>query len=122
MKRQGLSKWFTTGVLALSMLASSTPALASDIFAKIDDIKGESQDSKHKDWIDVLSWSWGTSTGTGRTAKGRQAPACIKDLNLMKLVDKPTRPDHERCARRRCADRRPDCLSDPVITSSSKSS
>jgi type VI secretion system secreted protein Hcp len=87
MKRQGLSKWFTSGVLALSMLASSNPALASDIFLKIGDIKGESQDDKHKEWIEVLSWSWGQSTGTGRTAKGRQAASCIQDLHFMKQVD-----------------------------------
>jgi type VI secretion system secreted protein Hcp len=35
--------------------------MASDIFAKIGDIKGESQDDKHKDEIDVLSYSWGVS-------------------------------------------------------------
>ena len=33
--------------------------MASDIFAKIGDIKGESLDDKHKDEIEVLSWSWG---------------------------------------------------------------
>ena len=33
--------------------------MASDIFAKIGDIKGESLDAKHKDEIEVLSWSWG---------------------------------------------------------------
>lgn len=87
MKRQGLSKWFTSGVLALSMLASSTPALASDILLKIDGIKGESQVKGHKDEIEVLSWSWGQSTGTARTTKGRQAAACITDLNFMKQVD-----------------------------------
>ena len=43
----------------LSMLASSTPALASDIFLKIDKIVGESNDEKHKDQIEVLSWAWG---------------------------------------------------------------
>jgi type VI secretion system secreted protein Hcp len=32
---------------------------AIDFFLKIDGIKGESQDSKHKDEIDVLAWSWG---------------------------------------------------------------
>ena len=41
--------------------------MASDIFAKIGDIKGESLDSKHKDEIEVLSFSWGV-TNTG--AKG----------------------------------------------------
>lgn len=33
----------------------------SDIFAKIGDIKGESTDDKHKDEIDVLSYSWGAT-------------------------------------------------------------
>ena len=35
--------------------------MASDIFAKIGDIKGESLDDKHKDEIEVLSWSWGVT-------------------------------------------------------------
>ena len=87
MKRQGLSKWFTSGVLAMSMLASSTPALASDIFLKIDGIKGESADSKHKDEIEVLSWSWGQSTGTAQVKKGRLPATCIQDLHLMKEID-----------------------------------
>ena len=43
--------------------------MASDIFAKIGDIKGESQDDKHKDEIDVLSYSWGV-TQTGSFAFG----------------------------------------------------
>ena len=39
--------------------------MASDIFAKIGDIKGESTDDKHKDEIDVMSYSWGVAqTGT----------------------------------------------------------
>ena len=38
---------------------------AVDYFLKLDGIKGESQDSKHKDEIDLESWSWGeTQTGT----------------------------------------------------------
>ena len=36
-------------------------ANTSDIFAKIGDIKGESTDSKHKDEIEVLSFSWGVT-------------------------------------------------------------
>jgi hypothetical protein len=38
---------------------------ASDIFAKIGDIKGESLDDKHKDEIEVLSYSCGVALGTG---------------------------------------------------------
>ncbi len=35
--------------------------MAVDMFLKIGDVKGESRDDKHKDEIDVLSWSWGMS-------------------------------------------------------------
>ncbi len=39
--------------------------MAVDYFLKIDGIPGESQDSKHKDEIQLMSWSWGeTQTGT----------------------------------------------------------
>ena len=32
--------------------------MTDDIFAKLGDIKGESLDAKHKDEIEVLSFSW----------------------------------------------------------------
>ena len=35
--------------------------MSAKIFLKIGNIKGESTDSKHKDEIDVFSWSWGVS-------------------------------------------------------------
>ena len=35
--------------------------MATDIFAKLGDIKGESLDAKHKDEIEVLSYSWGVT-------------------------------------------------------------
>ena len=40
--------------------------MAVDYFLKIDGIDGESQDDKHKDWIEVLSFSWGPP-GAGRS-------------------------------------------------------
>ena len=43
--------------------------MASNIFAKIGDIKGESLDAKHKDEVEVLSWSWGVSQ-SGSVAHG----------------------------------------------------
>ena len=43
--------------------------MPADIFAKLGDIKGESGDAKHKDEIEVLSFSWGVTNtvppGTG---------------------------------------------------------
>ena len=52
--------------------------MATDIFAKIGDIKGESLDAKHKDEVEVLSWSWGVSqSGTlspgGGAGRARRA-------------------------------------------------
>lgn len=35
--------------------------MAVDYFLKIEGIKGESRDDKHKDQIDILSYSWGAS-------------------------------------------------------------
>ncbi|MCC6131760.1 MAG: type VI secretion system tube protein Hcp, partial [Acidobacteria bacterium] len=35
--------------------------MAVDYFLKIEGVPGESQDEQHKDWIDMMSWSWGES-------------------------------------------------------------
>jgi len=43
--------------------------MATDYFLKLDGIKGESKDSKHKDEIDLLSFSWG-ATQSGTSAHG----------------------------------------------------
>ena len=64
--------------------------MASDIFAKIGDIKGESLDSKHKDEIEVLSWSWGVQqSGTMATGGGGgEGKASFNDFNFTHHVDK----------------------------------
>jgi type VI secretion system secreted protein Hcp len=64
--------------------------MASDIFAKIGDIKGESLDDKHKDEIEVLSFSWGVAnTGTASTGSGGGAgKATFQDLTIVHNVDK----------------------------------
>ena len=49
--------------------------MAADIFAKIGDIKGESLDSKHKDEIEVLSFSWGLTNGASVVPAVVPAPA-----------------------------------------------
>lgn len=64
--------------------------MAVDMFLKIDDVKGESRDSKHKDEIDVLAWSWGMSqSGTTHMGGGGGAgKVSVQDLSLTKYVDK----------------------------------
>jgi type VI secretion system secreted protein Hcp len=66
--------------------------MAVDIFIKIGDIKGESQDKTHKDEIDVLNWSWGmTQSGNMHTGSGGGAGKVdIKNLNFRKYIDKAT--------------------------------
>ena len=64
--------------------------MAADIFAKIGDIKGESNDAKHKDEIEVLSWSWGVSqSGTmAHGGGGGAGKASFQDFNFMHNIDK----------------------------------
>jgi type VI secretion system secreted protein Hcp len=59
---------------------------ASDIFAKIGDIKGETLDDKHKDQIEVLSWSWGV------TGPQRKTPACPHEFVITKFLDASSPP------------------------------
>ena len=64
--------------------------MASDIFAKIGDIKGESLDSKHKDEIEVLSFSWGLTNGANIGAGGGAGAgkATFQDLSIVHTIDK----------------------------------
>ena len=64
--------------------------MASDIFAKLGDIKGESLDSKHKDEVEVLSWSWGVQqSGTmAHGGGGGEGKASFNDFNFTHHVDK----------------------------------
>ena len=68
--------------------------MAVDMFIKIGDVKGESVDSKHKDKIDVLAWSWGMSnSGTAHTSKGAgSGKVNVQDLSFTKYIDNAT-PD-----------------------------
>jgi len=64
--------------------------MAADIFAKIGDIKGESLDSKHKNEVEILSWSWGVqNAGTiGRGGGAGQGKASFNDFNFTHHIDK----------------------------------
>ena len=64
--------------------------MATNMFIRIGDIKGESHDSRHKDEIEIVSWAWGIanpvmgSSGTG-TSTGR---ATFQDITFTHLVDR----------------------------------
>ena len=57
---------------------------AVDYFLKFDGIKGESADAKHKDEIDVESWSWGeTHSGAARPGGARAGKVSMQDFHFM---------------------------------------
>ena len=66
--------------------------MASDIFAKIATIKGESTDAKHPNEIDVLAWAWGVSqAGTmAHGSGGGEGKANFNDFNFTHKIDKAT--------------------------------
>jgi len=66
-------------IIVLFLTAQGVNA-AVDMFLKIDGIEGESRDGAHADEIDVLAWSWGTSSNS------RQV--CVQDISVTKYVDK----------------------------------
>jgi type VI secretion system secreted protein Hcp len=63
--------------------------MAVDIFMKIDDIKGEATDDKHKDLIEVISWNWGMSqSGNAHMGTGAGAGKVdVQNLTFTKYVD-----------------------------------
>ena len=66
--------------------------MAVDYFLKIDGIPGESQDSKHKDEIQLESWSWGESqSGTMAYGGGGGAGKVdMQDFHFVMTVNKAT--------------------------------
>lgn len=66
--------------------------MAFDCFIKIDGVPGESTDDKHKDWIEVLSYSHGLSqpaSGSVSSGGSRSAERCDhQDFSVVKTLDK----------------------------------
>jgi type VI secretion system secreted protein Hcp len=74
--------------------------MAGDTFFKIGDIKGESQDAKHKDEIEVMSWSWGVSQPGSMSmgGGGGSGKASFSDLTFSHNVDKASANLLKACA------------------------
>jgi type VI secretion system secreted protein Hcp len=75
--------------------------MAFDTFVKIEGIAGESTDDKHKDWIELLSFSHGMSqpvSGSASTAGGASAERVdIQDFVITKILDKASPKLYEHC-------------------------
>jgi type VI secretion system secreted protein Hcp len=74
--------------------------MATDIFAKIGDIKGDSTDNKHQDEVEVLSYSWGvTNTGSiGTGGGGGAGRATFQDLSIVHKIDRASPQLLQACA------------------------
>ena len=64
--------------------------MASDFLLEIDGIKGESQDSKHKETIEIESFSWGASNSGSHSAGmgGGSGKVSLQDLHCTANVSK----------------------------------
>jgi type VI secretion system secreted protein Hcp len=60
-----------------------------DIFLKMDPVKGESKDSKHKDEIEIQSFGFGASQGGsfGSGSGGGKGKVSVQDLSLTHYMD-----------------------------------
>ncbi|HEX8027308.1 MAG TPA: type VI secretion system tube protein Hcp [Vicinamibacterales bacterium] len=87
MRRSRFKALVAAGVVATGIAASTSTVAASDIYLKVTNIRGESTDEKHKGEIDVLSWSWGQSSGSAVIKGGKIPATCIQDLVLVKNFD-----------------------------------
>lgn len=71
-----------------------------DFFIKFDGIKGESADAKHKDEIDVESWSWGeTHPGTAASGGGGGAgKVSMQDFHFVMRLNRASPGLMKACA------------------------
>ena len=74
--------------------------MAVDTFAKIGDIKGESQDDKHKEEIELLSWSWGLEQrgSVGQGSGAGSGKVSFQDFQFTHFVDKASPNLMKACA------------------------
>ncbi|MEJ6006540.1 type VI secretion system tube protein Hcp [Paucibacter sp. AS339] len=82
----GLMRPLLAGSLALASAGSALAA--SDMFLFLDGIKGESTDAKHKDWIDLKSYSLGFSrSDTLGSGGGGMGKVNCGDVSVLKTID-----------------------------------
>lgn len=75
--------------------------MAVDLFCQIEGVKGESQKDGHKDEIDIFSFSFGAQQHGSfhfGGAGGGSGKAEIRDLSIVKMVDKSSPELFKACA------------------------
>jgi len=72
---------------------------AVDYFLKFDGIKGESTDAKHKDELDIESWSWGaTNAGSAGAGRARAGKVSMQDFHFVMRLNKASPALMKACA------------------------
>jgi type VI secretion system secreted protein Hcp len=73
--------------------------VATDIFLKLGDIKGESTDERHKDEIELISWTWGVAHATPPNSSSHGAGrATFQDFVFVHHLDKASPRLMQACA------------------------
>ncbi len=72
----------------------------TDFFLKIEGVKGESADDKHKEAIDLQSWSWGASNSGGHATGGGggTGKVAMQDFHFTMEASKASAPLMLACA------------------------
>lgn len=71
------------------VLISIAPShAATDMFLKIEGVKGESTVATHKEWIQIQSFSWGAANSGFSSGGGGAGKVSISELVLSKRLDK----------------------------------
>ena len=77
-------------------------AMPATVFVKIGDIKGESNDDRHREEIEVLSWSWGLAQSTpaagGGGGGGAAGRTTFSDFTFTHVFDKSSPALMKACA------------------------
>jgi type VI secretion system secreted protein Hcp len=73
--------------------------MAVDMFLKLDNITGESQDAAHPNAIELLAWSWGmTQSGTMHMGTGGgSGKVNVQDISITKYIDSATHALMDAC-------------------------
>lgn len=73
-----------------------------DIYMQVDGLKGESTDSEHKDWIELLSFNHGITQPASATASsaggGTTARCQHSDFSITKFIDLASPKLYELCS------------------------
>ncbi len=60
----------------------------NDMLLQLAGVVGESHDDKHKDFIDLVSWSWGMMSPTNMSTGQAYAKTKIDDFTIVKRADR----------------------------------